>query len=70
LPMEVQDIDNMNIQGFTPVIINVTPIPSLPLILGFVPEDTYDYDEYASAENVLDGVRALVSEKFWMKELA
>ena len=70
LPMEVQDIDSMNIQGFTPVIINVTPIPSLPLILGFVPEDTYDYDEYASAENILDGTSALVSKKFWMKEIA
>ena len=35
LPMEQQpSLQNMNIEGFYPVIINVTPVPSLPLLLG------------------------------------
>jgi CheY-like chemotaxis protein len=35
LPMDQQPpIENMNIEGFYPVIINVTPLPSLPILLG------------------------------------
>ncbi len=34
LPAVQQPVINMDIEGFTPVIINVTPIPSLPLMLG------------------------------------
>jgi hypothetical protein len=29
----------MHIEGFYPIIINVTPVPSLPLLMGMVSED-------------------------------
>jgi phosphomannomutase len=35
LPLTDQAIENMHIEGFIPVIINVTPITNLPLMLGF-----------------------------------
>jgi len=31
-----QPIFEMNIEGFAPIIINVTPIPNLPLMLGLI----------------------------------
>ena len=34
LPVSDQPLDTMNIEGFFPVIINVTPIPNLPLLMG------------------------------------
>ncbi|MBU4333720.1 MAG: UTP--glucose-1-phosphate uridylyltransferase [Candidatus Omnitrophica bacterium] len=68
LSIDVQDFENMNIRGFMPVIINITPILNLPLMLGFAEEDTYD--EYASADSTLDGFTAVTSRKFWMKEFA
>lgn len=33
-PVEFQDIENLDIRGFTPVIINITPVTSLPVLLG------------------------------------
>jgi len=39
LPIEMQDMEHMNIKGFTPVIINVTPIPSLIPLLGLSREE-------------------------------
>ena len=35
LPVFQQPLDMINIKGFVPVIINVTPILNLPLLLGF-----------------------------------
>ncbi|MEW5895831.1 MAG: hypothetical protein AB1650_08795 [Candidatus Omnitrophota bacterium] len=32
LPVEFQDIDHIDINGFTPVIINITPVTTLPVI--------------------------------------
>jgi len=44
LPVDSIDLHNIRIDGFTPVIINVTPLINLPLLLGLVddeePEDT------------------------------
>ncbi len=34
LPLNLQPIDNINIEGFQPIIINVAPIHNLPLLLG------------------------------------
>jgi hypothetical protein len=34
LPMNLQPIEVMNIEGFLPVIINITPVVNLPLLLG------------------------------------
>jgi hypothetical protein len=34
LPLNLQNLENMNIQGFHPVILNVVPITNLPLLLG------------------------------------
>lgn len=45
LPLEQQPIYEMNIEGFIPVIINVTPV-NLPLILGVVDEENKDPNEY------------------------
>lgn len=69
LSIDVQDFEHMDIQGFMPVIINVTPIPSLPMILGFVDENA-EYDEVASADSITDGNCVSAFRKFWMKELA
>ncbi|MCA9407699.1 MAG: UTP--glucose-1-phosphate uridylyltransferase [Candidatus Omnitrophica bacterium] len=34
LPLPQQPIGNMRIEGFAPIILNVTPVPNLPLFLG------------------------------------
>ncbi len=34
LPLPMQDIPNINVNGFIPVIINIQPIPNLPQLLG------------------------------------
>ena len=34
LPLPQQPVGDMNIEGFLPIIINITPIPSLPMLLG------------------------------------
>jgi len=39
LPIDPAMIDNININGLTPVIIQLTPITNLPLILGFADSD-------------------------------
>ncbi len=41
LPVDQQPIENMHIEGFFPVIINVTPVPSLPMLIGLkdIPEE-------------------------------
>ncbi|MBU1997122.1 MAG: hypothetical protein KKF78_08195, partial [Candidatus Omnitrophica bacterium] len=33
-PIEFQDIENLDIRGFTPVIINISPVTTLPILLG------------------------------------
>jgi len=38
LPLFQQPIETMNIQGFLPVIINVTPVVNLPALLGLADE--------------------------------
>ena len=38
LPLLDQPVRDMNIEGFYPIIINVTPVPSLPLLMGMVNE--------------------------------
>jgi len=56
LPMQQQPVDVFkNIEGFIPVIINLTPVTNMPFILGFVDKDgdptEYSYDhEYLSDE--------------------
>ena len=44
LPLNTIDLQNIHIDGFTPVIINVAPLTNLPLLLGLVddgqPQDT------------------------------
>lgn len=37
-PIDVQEIKGMNIEGFTPVIINITPLPSILPLLGLQPQ--------------------------------
>jgi len=48
LPINLQPIENMHIEGFIPIIINVTPVVNLPLILGLangeMPFDSADAD--------------------------
>lgn len=68
LPVNLQDFESMNIQGFMPIIINVTPIPNLPMILGFFEEETYD-DEYAGADVVISEYCTAALRKFWMREI-
>lgn len=38
LPINLQPIETINIDGFMPIIINVTPVPNLPLLLGLFDE--------------------------------
>lgn len=37
LPIQFQDLQNINVNGFLPVIIKITPISNLPLLLGINP---------------------------------
>jgi phosphomannomutase len=48
LPLPQQPANlNVQIEGFIPVIINVTPIPNLPQLLGLTPPLATDEDEYS-----------------------
>ena len=43
LPLPLQPIENMHIDGFLPVIINIVPITNLPLLLGLdLPPQEHD----------------------------
>ena len=35
LSIEMQDLEHIQIDGLVPVIINITPMPNLPMLLGF-----------------------------------
>jgi len=57
LPLPQQPIHNINIDGFIPVIINISPVPSIPLLMGqpfedaeTVPVDTARNDPYIREE--------------------
>lgn len=39
LPLPQQPIENMRIEGFIPIIINVTPVTNLPMLLGLADEE-------------------------------
>jgi len=52
LPISDQPIENMNIGGFIPIIINVTPVVDLPLIMGF--KDTNEGKDDISKNRTLD----------------
>ena len=50
LPLSQQPIKNMKIDGFMPVIINITPVSNLPLLLGIAPRKSAEdvgYDRSA-----------------------
>ncbi|MCR4337277.1 MAG: UTP--glucose-1-phosphate uridylyltransferase, partial [Candidatus Omnitrophica bacterium] len=48
LPLNLQPLDQIHIEGIVPVIINVTPVTNLPDLLGFVPpSDRKDKKENA-----------------------
>jgi len=47
LPVEMQDIENIHIQGLIPIIINITPMNNLPTLLGF---DTKSPNELTPSE--------------------
>ncbi|MCK5580821.1 MAG: HD domain-containing protein [Candidatus Omnitrophica bacterium] len=53
LPLPQQPIHNMNIEGFLPVIINITPVPSIPMLLG-IDVDGVDVDIDLSFNSVSD----------------
>ncbi len=48
LPLLQQPIENMHIEGFLPIIINVTPLTNLPLLLGLA-DTEQDADEITPA---------------------
>ena len=55
LPFNLQPAEIMNIEGFIPVIINVTPVMNVPLLLGFdmpeeKPTNSADSDPTSSTE--------------------
>ena len=39
LPLPQQPVGDMNIEGFLPIIINITPVPSLPMLLGMTADE-------------------------------
>lgn len=41
LPLPQQPIENMRIEGFIPIIINVTPVTNLPMLLGLADEEAH-----------------------------
>ena len=49
LPLPQQPIENMHIEGFLPIIINVTPVTNLPMLLGLADAATETQDLKASA---------------------
>ena len=58
-------IENMKIDGFMPIIINVTPVTNLPMILGL---NTLDEEpERADTERDLDPIQK--TEKFRVEDV-
>ena len=45
LPLPMQPIKNMHIEGFLPVIINITPVTNLPLLLGLADDAAPDMEQ-------------------------
>ena len=45
LPLPMQPIERMNIEGFIPVIINITPVTNLPLLLGLADDAAPDMEQ-------------------------
>ncbi len=66
LPLNLQPIDNINIEGFQPIIINVAPINNLPLLLG-IKTNPAEPIKTSKAENTelgyLDKAREMESVK-------
>ena len=55
LPISQQQIENINVEGFFPVIINITPVISLPMLLGLADEDiSDDVNEIANSNDTDD----------------
>jgi hypothetical protein len=51
LPLQSQPLLRVNIDGLSPVLINVSPIPSLPQFLGFDPQGTPAVQQLSQALN-------------------
>ncbi len=64
LPVLQQPIQNMQIEGFLPIIINVTPIPSLPMLLGMGDEEAPEELSFNKGMEPVD-LRAQLRDKDW-----
>ncbi|MCK5580817.1 MAG: hypothetical protein KAJ18_06045 [Candidatus Omnitrophica bacterium] len=68
LPLPQQPIQDMNIQGFFPVIINIAPI-SVPMFLGMDVDEKTDERQQRTADNSMDlSLIDKYQHKLWMKE--
>ena len=43
-PIQMQELMDMNIEGFAPVIINITPLPSVLPLLGLAPQREEEFE--------------------------
>ena len=64
LPIFEQPLEDINIQGFIPVIINIQPIPSVPLLLGIAdfPEDTAPASDFSDTGEIPFDRKARLTE--------
>ena len=46
MPVNQQPLENMNVTGFVPLIINVTPMTNLPLLFGMNESDQPPQQEF------------------------
>jgi len=67
LPVFNQPIENMKIDGFLPVIINITPIPNLPMLLGIADQIPADepIDVGSDIREEYFEARARIKNKLW-----
>jgi len=70
LPLWDQPIESMNIDGFVPVIINITPV-SLPIVLGLSAEDLEGHAPFAADDAESDSIPMDLGymDKYWKEEL-
>jgi len=69
LPFHLQPVEIMDIDGFIPVIINVTPVVNVPLLLGFNMPETDDKSSESSDSNPTSSMELGFVDKYRNKYL-
>jgi len=68
LPVEMQQIENIRIDGFVPLIINITPITNMPMLLGIADQIPAEPFEHVQGDDQRDWL-TVSQRKFEVRDL-